>query len=85
MSTGHPTPDHIRQHAIHDYLTSGDTYAVVAARNNVSRSTLHAWVNPDGIKKRKPKSWGADELAYMGGWEIRGGIKYPLAPERRTA
>lgn len=92
MTTGSPTPDDIRQHAVDDYLTSGDTYAIVAARHGVSRAALHSWVNPNGVKKRKPKTWAEDELAYLGSsdfdpkaWEVRGGVLHPLLPERRSA
>ena len=85
MSTGSPTPHHIRQAAIDDYTNSGDSYATVAARHGISRSILHAWVNPEGVKKRGPRTWADHEVAYRGGWEVRGGILRPLLPERRTA
>lgn len=85
MSTGKPTPDHVRQAAVDDWHATKDPYHVVAARHGVSRSVLHAWVNPEGVKKRKPKTWAEDELAYIGGWEVRGGILFPLFPERRSA
>lgn len=64
-----------RARAIADYRESGDILAVVAARHGVGRSTLGAWVN----------GCADDELAYVGGWETRGGVKYPLFPERRSA
>jgi hypothetical protein len=78
MTTGIPTPADIRQRAIDDYLAGSDPYAVVAARHGVSRASLHAWVNPDGVKKRKPKTWGADELALTGGrWvNVRGVMRW---------
>ena len=66
--------DHIRAAAIADYINSGDTIAQVAARHGIGRSTFGCWVN--GLR---------DELAYVGGWEIRGGVLYPLLPERRSA
>ncbi|WP_163168082.1 hypothetical protein [Arthrobacter sp. Alg241-R88] len=67
--------DHTKDAAIHDYLTTGDPYSVVDGRHGISRSALHAWVNPDGVKKRKPKTWGADEVALTGGhWTPKGGI-----------
>ena len=67
-------PNHIRDAAIADYHTSGDTLEVVAARHNIGRSTLGKWV----------KDSDHDELAYVGGWEIRGGILHPLLPGRRA-
>lgn len=74
-----------RADAVADYHRTGDPYYVVAARHNVSRSALHSWVNPSPSKPRGPFTWAEEEVAYRGGWEIRGGIKYPLYPERRSA
>ena len=67
--------DHIRAAAIADYINSGDTIAQVAARHGIGRATVGYWVR--GVRR--------DELAYVGGWEIRGGVRYPLLPERRSA
>lgn len=64
----------LRAAAVADFLETDDTIAQVAARHGVARSTLGTWVA--GMR---------DELAYVGGWEIRGGVRYPLAPERRSA
>ena len=63
----------LRAAAVADFLETDDTIAQVAARHGVARSTLGTWVS--GLRS---------ELAYVGGWEIRGGVRYPLAPERRT-
>jgi transposase-like protein len=63
-----------RQAAVDDFLTTGDTIAAVAARHGVARSTLGTWVS--GLRS---------ELAYMGGYELRGGVWHPLFPERRSA
>lgn len=73
MSTRHHA-DHIRAAAIADYINSGDTIAQVAARHGIGRATVGYWVN--GLR---------DELAYVGGWENRGGVLYPLLPARRSA
>jgi hypothetical protein len=67
-------PDHIRRAAVADYYASNDPAAVVAARHGIPRSTFAAWV----CGRR-------DELAYVGGWEVRGSVLYPLFPERRSA
>lgn len=76
MSTGFRTPDDIRQAAIDDYLATGDPYHAVAARHGVSRAALHAWVNPNGGKKRTAKAWGADEIALTGGqWVVVRGVR----------
>lgn len=61
-----------REAAVADYYASNDTAAEVAARHGIPRSTFHGWVG----EKR-------DELAYSGGWEVRGGVSRPLLPERR--
>jgi transposase-like protein len=64
-----------RAAAIADYLNSGDTIAIVAARHGIGRATLGHWVQ--GLR--------VDDLAYVGGWEVRGSVRYPLLPERRSA
>lgn len=68
-------PEDIRQAAVEDYRTSGDTLNDVAARHAVGLSTLGKWVRQDD----------GTELAYRGGWENVGGIMRPLFPERRGA
>lgn len=67
-------PDHIKAAAAEDYHTSDDSKTAVAARHGISRTTLSDALdaNTDGIE-------------YIGGWELRGGVKYPLLPERRSA
>jgi hypothetical protein len=77
--------DAVKGAAIADYKATRDPYRIVAARHGVSRGALHSWVNPDGVPPRKRKTWEPDEIAYTGGWELRGGVRYPLLPERRTA
>jgi len=67
-------PDHIRRAAVADYYASNDTAAEVAARHGIPRSTFGAWVN--GRR---------DELAYVGGWEVRGLVSYPTLPKRGAA
>lgn len=76
-------PDAKRRAAVADYRQSGDTIAVVAKRHGVARSTLGTWAT--GSK-------AADDYAYGGVpefdpklWENRGGVLYPLFPERRPA
>ena len=74
MSRRH-VPPAVREAAIHDYYANPDTTAAdIAARYGIARSTFSGWVT--GTR---------DDIAYVGGWEIRGGIRHPLAPERRTA
>jgi hypothetical protein len=68
--------DAARQAAVDDFYASGDDRSVVAARHGVARSTFSAWV---------AGPTDDDDLAYVGGWELRGGVRYPLFPERRTA
>ena len=84
MTTRHHSPD-ARQAAIDDYRTSGDTYATVAARHHMTKSYLHELVNPRKNTRGGRFTWAEDEIAYQGGWEIRGGISYPLLPEQRSA
>jgi len=72
--SGIPRAQEVRAAAIADYRESGDTIAIVAARHGVGRSTLGSWVNACG-----------DDIAYVGGWEVRGGVRYPLFPEARSA
>lgn len=74
-----------RAAAVADYRATGDPYYIVAARHGVSRSALHCWVNPNPRKPRGPFTWTEEEVAYVGGWELRGGVRYPLAPEQRSA
>lgn len=72
MSRHHPPA--LRQAAVADYYASpDDTIADVAARHGIPRATLGGWVN-----RRR-------DLAYVGAWEVRGGVSYPLLPERRKA
>lgn len=71
--SGPQHPDARREAAVADYYASNDTASEVAARHGIPRSTFHGWVG----EKR-------DELAYRGGWEVRGGVSYPLLPERRS-
>ena len=73
--SGRPHSLDVRLAAVADYRESGDIIAVVAARHGVARATLGTWVN----------SVGDDSLAYVGGWEVRGGIQCPLFPEERSA
>lgn len=73
-------PDDIRQAAVEDYKTSGDPYAVVAARHGISKSRLNALVRGPGAK-RKPRTWGADEIGLTGGrWvNVRGVMRWETA------
>lgn len=81
MSSRRHVSEDRRAAAVADYHTSGDPYAVVASRHGVSRSALHSWVNPDGVGSIDT----VEDLAYHGGWEVRGGVQRPLFPERRSA
>lgn len=66
----------VKDAAIADYKESGDPYHVVAARHGVSRGALHSWVNPEGVKPRKKKTWEPDELELTGGqWVTVRGVK----------
>lgn len=85
MSTGTPIPDEIRAAAIADLQNSGDSLRVVAKRNGVSRAALAAWISPRPATRPRNRKWAEDEIAYYGGWEVRRGIRYPLAPEQRSA
>ena len=67
------TPAHIRDAAIADYHTSGDTLEVVAARHNVGRSTPGTWTRD------------TSDIAYYGGWAVVRGVQRPLMPEQRSA
>lgn len=60
-------PAEVKDAAIADYRASGDPYYVVAARHGVSRGALHSWVNPEGVKPRKKKTWEPDEIALTNG------------------
>jgi transposase-like protein len=73
-------PNHIRRAAVADYQRGDESLAVVAARYGVSKTTLHEWV-----KGRTARRAWCEEDAYRGGWELRGGVRYPLFPERRSA
>lgn len=70
---GRYIPVEVRAAAVADYYANEDTLAVVAARHGISRTSLADWVK------------SGSEVAYEGGWERRGGVLYPLAPERRSA
>lgn len=78
MSTGQKTPDDRRQAAVDDYTATREPYAVVAARHGISRSVLHAWVNPRPDWKRGPKRWPVEEIALTGGrWvNVRGVMRW---------
>jgi transposase len=74
MSRRHYTPE-FRDAAVAEYRNTGDSISIVATRLGISRCALTDWISAaDG-----------PELAYVGGWEVRGGIKVPLFPERRSA
>lgn len=80
-----PTTIHAHAAAIADYRTSGDSYAVVAARHGISRSHLHGLVNPRKNTRGGRFTWRDEDLAYDGGWVQDGLIRRPLMPERRSA
>ncbi len=71
MTSRHLTPA-ARAAAIADYKASGDSYAVVAARHGMSRTHLHALVNPG--KKRARKQAEQEEVALTGGTWVRDGL-----------
>lgn len=74
MSSRHYPPE-FRAKAVADYRATGDSVSTVATRFGISRCALTDWISAaDG-----------PELAYVGGWTVRGGIKVPLFPERRSA
>lgn len=66
-----------RTAAVADYHATGDPYYIVAARHGVSRSALHAWVNPHPTKPRGPFTWAEEDIALTGGdWVVRRGVRY---------
>lgn len=76
---GRPTAEQ-RAAAIADFYAGDEPATYVAARHGIPRSTFAAWVNR------------RDDFAYCGtskfdptAWEVRGGVLYPLFPERRSA
>jgi transposase-like protein len=88
VSTGQPINETIRAAAIADYRASGESLLIVSRRHGVSKTALASWVNPKS-RQYRPTS---EELAYVGtagfdprAWEVRGGVHYPLFPERRSA
>lgn len=74
MSTGKPVPDEVRDAAIADFMSGTEMVKTVAARHGIPRSTLSQWLRR-----------AQEDLAYVGGWEVRGGIQRPKMPERRSA
>ncbi len=83
-----PIADSIRKAAVADYL-AGDCSETVGARHSVSPSSVIGWVRMAGHKirpaGRAQQRAHLDDLAYFGGWVVRGGIQVPLLPERRSA
>lgn len=53
--------------------------AIAARKHGVSESSAYRWVQGTSQERR------AAELAYVGGWEVRRGVRYPLFPEARSA
>lgn len=78
-------PDDIRTAAIADYQASGESLLIVSRRHGISKAALAAWINPNHVKRQRGHRWTEDELAYIGGWEVRGGVRHPLLPEQRSA
>lgn len=87
---GRPTAE-THAAALADYK-AGLSQAAVAARHGVSESTVHEWVAVAGIARSRAVAQRLRarlkrdaEFGYHGGWEVRGGVRYPLMPERRSA
>lgn len=59
-------------------VAAGMSPRLAAAKHGVGESTAYRWIR-GGI------NWRAAEYAYVGGWELRGGVRYPLLPEQRSA
>lgn len=78
-------PAERRQAAINDYHTSGESLLTVSKRHGVSKAALSAWIRPGHKRRVRKTPWTEAELAYVGGWEVIGGIKRPLFPEQRSA
>ena len=76
----HPTDK--RAAAIADFRESGDTIAEVADRHGIARSTLGTWTA--GIRDEQLAYRGASDFDPTA-WELRGGVRYPLFPVRRSA
>lgn len=85
MATGRPIPDHIRDAAIADYKASGQSLLIVSRRHGVSKAALSSWIKPGHTKRVRKSPWSDAELAYIGGWQVVGGVSRPLLPERRSA
>lgn len=79
-----PIPADIRDAAVRDYL-AGQSSTEVAARHGASPSAVIDWVRKAGHAVRtKAGGRPSEDLAYTGGWVMRGGIQVPLIPRRTT-
>lgn len=81
-------PTATREAAVAQYV-AGEGSEAIAARHGISASSVIGWVRMDGHKirpaGRAQQRAHLDDLAYFGGWVVRGGIQVPLLPERRSA
>lgn len=72
--------------AVVDEYAAGGSSTEVARKHGVSVSTVVAWSRAAGVEIRSVGAPASDEtLAYIGGWERRGLVSYPLFPEQRSA
>ena len=76
-------PDAARQAAIDTYA-DGLSLEATAARHGVSKNTVARWARDAGVLRpgRSAGPQDSSPTVYKDGWEVRGGIAYPLAPRR---
>lgn len=82
MNPRYRTPE-TRAAAVAAYA-AGETSEAVAKEFGASASSVVAWCRDAGVPIRRNGGRKAAD-AYEGGWEIRGGVSYPLQPEKRSA
>lgn len=69
------TPEATRLALLAD-VAAGMSPRSAAVKHGVGESTAYRW-----LRGPRPDA----EIAYCGGWEVRGGVQYPLFPEQRFA
>lgn len=84
-----PTPETIAA-IVADYAAGMSTPAV-AKKWGVGTASAHRFVKAAGVNRSRTNAAANAaralevELAYSGGWYVRGGVRYPLFPEQRSA
>lgn len=86
MSRGKAASPETRAAVVADYAAGKPTKDIVEAYD-VAPSSIVNWARAAGveIRPRHRASVTDGPIAYEGGWEVRGGVSYPLMPERRSA